>query len=175
MAETQLMTVFSDASFSSGKAGWAAWAKFRGEKFTMSSGITFPVKTISDAETIALCSAILRCIEKFDLLDTIVVAQSDSTDALGALRWAEFISGNTRLIRVAKSSDVHPSLPKKVEGVRRAFAERAFAEIRERNLTIYLKHVRAHTGKDDARSWVNEWCDKEAKKQMRSVVHQSAL
>jgi ribonuclease HI len=30
-----------------------------------------------------------------------------------------------------------------------------------------FRHVKAHSGKSDARSWVNEWCDKEAKKWMR--------
>ncbi len=27
-----------------------------------------------------------------------------------------------------------------------------------------FRHVKAHTGKNDARSWVNDWCDREAKK-----------
>lgn len=30
-----------------------------------------------------------------------------------------------------------------------------------------LRHVKAHNGTPDARSWVNDWCDKEAKKWMR--------
>jgi len=30
-----------------------------------------------------------------------------------------------------------------------------------------FRHVKAHSGKNDARSFVNEWCDKEAKKWMR--------
>lgn len=35
-----------------------------------------------------------------------------------------------------------------------------------------LRHVRSHTGADDARSYVNEWCDTEAKKQMDILVNQ---
>lgn len=30
-----------------------------------------------------------------------------------------------------------------------------------------MRHVKAHNGTPDARSWVNDWCDKEAKKMMR--------
>ncbi len=30
-----------------------------------------------------------------------------------------------------------------------------------------FRHVKAHNGTPDARSWVNNWCDKEAKKWMR--------
>lgn len=32
-----------------------------------------------------------------------------------------------------------------------------------------FRHVKAHNGTPDARSWVNDWCDKEAKKMMRKA------
>lgn len=32
------------------------------------------------------------------------------------------------------------------------------------NAKISFRHVKAHNGTPDARSWVNDWCDKEAKK-----------
>lgn len=35
---------------------------------------------------------------------------------------------------------------------------------------IHLRHVKAHSGIDDKRSYVNEWCDKEAKKWMREAL-----
>jgi ribonuclease HI len=34
-------------------------------------------------------------------------------------------------------------------------------------VTIKTKHVKAHRDTDTARTWVNEWCDTEAKKWMR--------
>lgn len=33
-----------------------------------------------------------------------------------------------------------------------------------------FRHVKAHNGTPDARSWVNDWCDKEAKKWMKQSV-----
>jgi ribonuclease HI len=33
-----------------------------------------------------------------------------------------------------------------------------------------FRHVKAHNGTNDARSWVNDWCDKEAKKWMRLQI-----
>ena len=33
-----------------------------------------------------------------------------------------------------------------------------------------FRHVKAHNGTNDARSFVNDWCDKEAKKWMRNSV-----
>lgn len=35
-----------------------------------------------------------------------------------------------------------------------------------------FRHVKAHSGVDNARSWVNEWCDNEAKKWMRKQLPQ---
>jgi hypothetical protein len=39
----------------------------------------------------------------------------------------------------------------------------------EKNL---FKYVKAHNGTPDARSWVNDWCDKEAKKWMRIAANE---
>ena len=168
--ENQIVTVFSDASYASGKAGWAFWAKHQGETLRVSRGITFRVDSISDAETIALCTAIMRSVEHFNLRDAIVVAQSDSTDALGSLLYAGWANGKNQFFRVAKNTDVRPQIPKKVNSIRATFCKRVLDLVAERNITVYLKHVRAHTGKDNARSHVNAWCDQEAKKRMRAVV-----
>jgi ribonuclease HI len=175
MSLTEIVTVFTDASHSRDKAGWAAWAKFRGETMRWSSGITFPISNISDAETIAVTCGILRSIKEFDLPpDTIMVVQSDSTDALAAMLYAGWSNGQNRYFLVAKNTDVKPRMPNKINQLRGSFAQKAFEAVRHRNITVYLKHVRAHTGKDDPRSWVNEWCDGMAKKEMRAVKHQTA-
>lgn len=34
---------------------------------------------------------------------------------------------------------------------------------------IEFRHVKAHSGVQDSRSYVNKWCDKEAKKQLRRI------
>lgn len=37
--------------------------------------------------------------------------------------------------------------------------------------TFKVRHVKAHTGKlDKPRSWVNDWCDREAKKGMKEAL-----
>ena len=33
-----------------------------------------------------------------------------------------------------------------------------------------FRHVKAHNGVPDARSFINDWCDKEARKWMRQAV-----
>ena len=42
--------------------------------------------------------------------------------------------------------------------------------IGKRNIKVKFKYVAAHTGINDARSVVNEWCDAEAKKWMRKGI-----
>lgn len=37
---------------------------------------------------------------------------------------------------------------------------------------VEFRHVRAHTGISDKRSYVNEWCDSEAKKMLQSEIDQ---
>lgn len=39
------------------------------------------------------------------------------------------------------------------------------------NMPIEFRHVRAHTMKTDARSWVNEWCDSKAKESLWKEIH----
>lgn len=36
---------------------------------------------------------------------------------------------------------------------------------------IEIRHVKAHNGTNNARKWVNDWCDKAAKKMMREQVN----
>ena len=62
-----IISVFSDASLgSANNAGWAAWVKASGRTLCFSAGITWPVQHISEAETVAIASAILRAIDEFD-------------------------------------------------------------------------------------------------------------
>lgn len=39
------------------------------------------------------------------------------------------------------------------------------------NVTVEFRHVKAHSNVDDARSYVNEWCDTHAKRKMWSKVN----
>jgi ribonuclease HI len=38
-------------------------------------------------------------------------------------------------------------------------------------IPIELRHVKSHTGVGDARSYVNEWCDRSAKEKLREEIH----
>jgi len=38
-----------------------------------------------------------------------------------------------------------------------------------------FRHVKAHSGTDVARKWVNDWCDKNAKKELKKLLKQKNL
>lgn len=40
-----------------------------------------------------------------------------------------------------------------------------------KDIKIEFRHVKAHSGVDDSRSFVNEWCDTNAKREMWSKVN----
>ena len=172
----KIITVFSDASLRGNRSGWAAWAKCDGRTMRISAGITWPVSSIAEAETVALSIAILKAVEEFKPTPgTVIVAQSDSCDALGALRWASKIASSSHRVLVAKGTDAIPGTPKTLSGERAAFAQRAIKVALDAKVLIYVKHVRAHTGKADPRSSVNEWCDRQAKVEAGRVVVYSSF
>jgi hypothetical protein len=167
----KIITIFSDASLRGNRSGWAAWAKCDGRTMRISAGITWPVSNIAEAETVALTMAILKAVEEFKPSPgTVIVAQSDSCDALGALRWASNFAASAPPVLVAKGTDAIPGVPKTLNGERAAFAQRAIKVALDAKVLIYVKHVRAHTGKADPRSSVNEWCDRQAKVEAGRVV-----
>ena len=59
-----------------------------------------------------------------------------------------------------KISSGHRGLGKKIQNMIMLLVRLADAENWE------IRHVKAHNGKPDARSFVNDWCDKEAKRWM---------
>lgn len=47
----------------------------------------------------------------------------------------------------------------------------AYNNLLNKNKTIIeFRHVKAHSNVNDKRSYVNEWCDSEAKKQLRKII-----
>ena len=154
----RLLTVFADASWDRrGKqaGGFAYWVRGDGSKRICASG-EWPCPNNHEAETVGLCCAILAAINGFETQPGgAIVAQSDSLRALGVLM--------TLGARPAKTTD-HPICENHGSRTSREFAKLAMDAANAAGLKVWLKHIRAHTGIDQPRSFVNEWCDREAKK-----------
>jgi ribonuclease HI len=141
------ITVFADASFcfKTGAAGIAVWARTNNRFHRMSQRLTFPVLNSAEAETIALGTGILSALE--NLAPEPGDRLSVQSDCLHALNAVVLFQCSTQM--------------------ERSFAVRVDAAVREARVSLHPKHVKGHTGVHDARSYANDWCDREARDRMR--------
>lgn len=143
------ITINTDASFCPNKkvGGYAFYIKCDDFKITK-SGIIREVHGSSDAELKAIGNAIHTLLHCKDLpsFAWIIV----NTDSMVAMKWLKVKKDSGH-----KSTELVKNLIKRLER-------------RIGGTKIEFRHVKAHSGKADARSWVNEWCDREAKIYMRS-------
>lgn len=148
------LTVFTDASFCSDTkaGGGAVWARGDGDnRLSLSYHVEAP--SSNAAEIIAACKGILAVAEHPPMLA--MLAQGPRTrlvlviDCLGVRQAFEEGSASLKDPRVASV----------VAQVKALQVQHGFF--------FKINHVPAHKGASTPRSWVNEWCDKEAKKRMR--------
>lgn len=156
-----LVTVTTDASFHCQlKYGaYAFWAVCNEFKITKSG--VFKSKCINpdDAEAKCIINA-LRIVLLAHNGITKVIVNTDSLNAIALLKndrvhIKKYMGNNMKMwshIRGAYNTVLY-------EGISKAVIE--------------FRHVKAHTGIKDKRSYVNEWCDSEAKKQLRMVRYYS--
>lgn len=149
------LTMNTDASFCpyTKAGGWAFWIK--SDRFTLKKSGGFKGDTISstDAEMKAIANALhfIVSLEKIPTVDCIVI-NTDSKWSIDRIK-TQKKKGTTVLINQYLQQ----------------------IKLKTNAKEIIFKHVKAHTGIDDARSWVNEWCDEQAKKHMRKLRQEKYL
>ena len=143
------LTVFADASFChrSMAAGYAIWARDDDRKVARHAPIPVPMESSGSAELFALSLGILEAIDSLHHEPGfIVVAQSDCEHAI------RILTGETT---------GSPEESGMRDSVRAALAANG--------LNLRFKHVKGHTGDEDKRSYVNRWCDINARREMRKA------
>ena len=154
-----VITVFADASYKNGAAGYAVWGRSNGpSKLEYSNPIKWLVRSSDEAETIALAHAIILGLENFHVVgdEAILVAESDCLSALTKMRLIGGVPSKTSDCKIGMCA-------KEPEGDQLRFILRAGEELKVRNVKLYLKHVRGHKGGFAVRTTVNRWCDTMAK------------
>lgn len=142
------ITINTDASFCS-KTKAAAFAFYivgTGIKITGSGVFKADVKNSEVAETMAIGNAIHALLAKDIKIDKVyyIIINTDCLTAINKLSTGKGL-GTHKKVRILKEKLVKRYKPKRFE----------------------FRHVKAHNGAPDARSWVNDWCDREAKRHMR--------
>lgn len=164
-----LITVFADASFMDGDAGYAIWCRGQGgSRYHASQPITWTCEHIGEAETVALATAIISGIAHLPLrYGGVIVAQSDS------LRTLDLFASMGAIPSVGKSDrPIRPNPNGSPTQI--VFAYDAMLHAQAIGAKVYLKHIKAHTGSGDTRSRVNEWCDRHAKVARRAAYKRRA-
>lgn len=163
------LTLFADASFcpDTKAAGWGCWAKRREWTRGAIFGGRFktPMGNASRAELCALANALTVLHNEGSLKGiTAVWLQSDNLRAL------ELIGQRVPQAEITDTAAADVALNLKRKHPTNELDRKALDLIADilGNLGVTLKHIRAHQGDGvSGRSWVNEVCDRTAKKHMR--------
>jgi len=155
-----LVTINTDACFHTALkiGGYAFWAVSNEFKITKSGVFRKKCTTSDDAEAKCIINALTVILKAHKGITKIIV----NTDSLNAIAYLKNDKNHVSKYNLSTSKRIQFS--------------NLFLELRrlyKKQLTIEFRHVKAHSNVDDARSFVNEWCDTNAKKQMWSLINNS--
>lgn len=146
-----IVTIFADASFchDTKAAGWGCWIKNDIRSVTYSGVFHVSLASSAEAELCALVNATHKAVVQGHApAGSFLVLESDCTRALDIIRG-----------RLAHRGSL----------VEKAARRKLFELLENNRLRFKVKHVRGHQGGRNARSWVNETCDRLARTAMRSA------
>lgn len=152
-----IATINTDASFSPEfkRASFAFWITSNLGRVQYSGVFQREVTNSTEAELMAIINAV-HVLAKMRYEDvTTIIINSDSLHSLQALR------------------DSYTKTARKRESKLKDLVDRFFVCINESSLKgvkMSFRHVKAHNDTDSKRTWVNEWCDSEAKRWLRIEV-----
>jgi ribonuclease HI len=148
-----LVTINTDASFHPilKYGAYAFWAICNDFKITKSGVFRKKCQTPDDAEAKCIINALTVILKSHKGISKIII----NTDSLNAIA---YLTKDTFHI-----SKYGLSLSKM-----RQF-QQCLTILPINKTKIEYRHVKAHSGINDTRSYVNEWCDYEAKKQLRNI------
>ena len=153
-----LVTINTDASFHPNlKYGaYAFWAICNDFKITKSGVFRNKCRNPDDAEAKCIINA-LKVVFSAHKGITKVIFNTDSLNAIALItdnreHVKKYIGNNQKMWKYLRT------------------AYNVILHNYKTNVQVEFRHVKAHSGINDKRSYVNEWCDSEAKRQLRSKV-----
>lgn len=151
-----LITINTDASFhpSLKYGAYAFWAICNDFKITKSGVFKEKCITPDDAESKCILNAIHVILKSHEGISKIII----NTDSLNAIAYLTDDKEHQRRYGLSNSQRIRFS--------------KLFIELKAtyKKIPIEFRHVKAHSGVNDKRSYVNEWCDLEAKRQLKQRV-----
>lgn len=151
-----LCTINTDASFHptlkwGAYAFWAVSDRFKIQKYGSFRG---KCKNPTDAETKCIINSIKVTLSADRDISRLII----NTDSLNSIAILQNDRGHIKRYGLQFGSLLRREFNKIVESY-------------PKDIKIEFRHVKAHSGVDDSRSFVNEWCDTNAKREMWSKVN----
>ncbi|AKU43464.1 RNaseH [Caulobacter phage Sansa] len=177
-----MVTIFTDASYDhrDRSAGYAAWCKTGGGAGELISGqIKSGPLSAEIAEAMAIANALFQARRKGIIKKGAkVMVQSDCINALAKIR--THVPGSKSSPAPGGLPVGYSSFPHKSNAAARRRQQPVVEQYKgvldsvcslvlEMNLVLLLRHVKAHTGKSDPRSYVNRICDAAARERMKEM------
>lgn len=136
-----IVSIFTDASYDNfNKTGAFAYVlKYKNDCKYRAEMITAPLLNCHHAEAVAIYEAICDAAESYDC--KLLFVKSDS------LFVVRYLTGEVNYQTKDILLDTYLKIRRKIS---------------EHGLILRIKHIKAHTGKQDPASLINEWCDKAA-------------
>lgn len=157
-----LVTINTDASFKDGFGGYAFWIVCDAGKIQKAGMIKNKANTSTDAETMCIANAIHTLKHSRFSGVTKVIINTDSKESINLLTGKSRCKAANPLFKVVEECMFNMM----------ELCLKLGLSIREVDKLIEFRWVKAHNGKKDARSFVNDWCDKEAKKYCKLRIKQ---
>lgn len=166
------VTLFVDASYdpTTQRSGWGAWYRHA----YMDRGVIFGGQLATrcnnsgEAELLAIADAV-ECLHKKQELPAgrSLIIQCDNIRAVGLILHLYKVD-----VQEASRSHNSDSYVPDLKGVSKTPNEKKGmskleAALQHNNTKVYVRHIKGHNGGIHGRSWVNEQCDREAKRQLK--------
>lgn len=158
------ITLNCDASFSKKYrvGSFAYWVTCNMGRLRRSGSLKGGINDPTEAEMKCILNAL-----KFIIVDNRRVFNEVqrfyvNTDSLNA-KW--MFEGHQN--KITKYGRVKPEWKR----LNKIYNRKFFSEIRKHKKEIRFYHVKGHSGVQDSRSYVNEWCDKAAKNEISKIIN----
>lgn len=158
-----LVTINTDAAFHSGKkvGGFAFWIVSNRGKIAYAGPLKSNVFNPDHAELQCIINAFHVLFTKTDWknISRIIV----NTDSLNSIHVLE---ANQEAIKKYRLKDTYFKIYRyRLKSLKKKYSVCGYKG------QIEFRHVKAHTGTDNARKFVNDWCDKNAKEQLWKQIN----
>ena len=156
-----IVTINTDASFSKlyQKGTYAFWIVSNHGRITRSGTLRKPCSRPEVAEFKCIINAMHKLAESnWEGITRVII----NTDCLNVIH---LMQGNKKMIKRWRLLSWGHDLLVKYDDMMLSYKESFL-----KDATIEHRHVKSHVSTDSKKQWVNDWCDKEAKKHLAAYL-----